>query len=87
MATTVKLSKELKIRLERLRAQFAIKGKKLKQEELLEILIRIGEISPLLLEREIYTPIPQDEQEKFLADTMKMGVSSEDTIDSELYGK
>ena len=87
MATTVKLSHELKERLERLRAQFAIKGKKLKQEELLEILIRIGEISPMLLEREVYAPLSEEEQQEFLADTMKLGVSSEDTIDSELYGE
>ena len=87
MATTVKLSKELKERLEKLRAQFLIKGKKLKQEELLEILIRIGEISPLLLEREIYEPLSENDQQEILADTMKLGVSSEDTIDSELYGE
>jgi hypothetical protein len=87
VSSTVKLSKELKERFEKLRAQFMIKGKKLKQEELLEILISIGEISPLLLEREVYSPLPVDEQQKILQDKMKLGTSSEEDIDRDLYGE
>ncbi len=86
MSSTVKLSIELKEHLERLRAQFLIKGKKLKQEELLEILIGIGEISPILLEREIYQLLPHNEQVKILEDTFDFGVSSEATIDDDKYG-
>lgn len=84
MATTIKIRDDTKERLERLRARLLLQGKKFKQDELIDFIIKLAEMNPLLLNREEYIGPNSDEQKKFFSLTFKGGNNTK-SIDEELY--
>ena len=84
MATTIKIRNDTKERLERLRARLLLQGKKFKQDELIDFIIKLAEMNPLLLNQEEYKGPTTEEQNQFFSITFKTGKSSK-SIDEELY--
>ncbi len=92
MSTTVKISREYKDRLDRLQASLLIAtGKKISQQELLEMLVQLG----IELEDELQERV-SDETETLRPETISRimnmptdwGVeTSEDIIDKTIYGE
>ncbi len=85
MASTVKLRDRDKKRLDELRAKLLLQGISLNQEELLAKLVDLGE-NFLLIDTLPMRKLSQKKKESILKRGFDLGVTSEETIDSELYG-
>jgi hypothetical protein len=85
MATTIKIREDTKIRLDVLKATLQLKGKKINQEDLIDILVMIAESHPLLLDRVIDWSIDVNTKERVLSNVFDLGPSSHKTKDEELY--
>ncbi|MBN2336775.1 hypothetical protein JXL21_14555 [Candidatus Bathyarchaeota archaeon] len=91
MATSVKISREYKDRLDRLQAKLLLAtGAKLSQQELLELLVLLGtELEDEIVKRlnGLVSPLGSEAIREILARTADWGVeTSEDTINETLYG-
>ncbi len=84
MATTIKIKNDTKERLEKIRARLLLQGKKLKQDELIDFIVKLAEMNPLLLNQEEYKGPTSDEQKEFFSLTFKGGKNLK-SIDEELY--
>ena len=84
MTTTIKISDESKIKLEKLRARLLLQGKKFKQDELIDFIISLAETNPIILNQEKFKGLTSTEQEKFFSFTFKSGHSTK-SIDEEIY--
>lgn len=86
MATTIKIREETKNRLDNLKASLQLKGKKIKQEDLIDLIISIAESHPMLLESVIEWKLDPKIKKRVMSNVFDLGPSSHDTIDDELYG-
>ena len=84
MATTIKIQNDTKERLDRLRARLLLQGKKFKQDELIDFIVKLAEMNPLILNQEKYQGPNSDEQNRFFSLTFKGGGGTK-SIDEELY--
>lgn len=87
MATTVKIRKSDKERLDLIKSRMLIKGIKLNQEELLGKIITIAETHPSLIDDESATILTDEEIDNKLKSSFKLGKRSHETIDNDLYGE
>ncbi len=85
MATTIKIRDETKNRLDNIKAALQLKGTKIKQEDLVDLIISIAESHPMLLESVIEWKIDPKIKERVMSNTFDLGTSSHETIDDELY--
>ncbi len=86
MASTIKMKDQDKKRLDELRARLLLHGINLKQEELLSRLLDLGENFLLDLNYLPMKKLSEREKEEIHSRGFKMGPSSEETIDKDLYG-
>ncbi len=86
MAPTIKLKDSDKVRLDELRAKLLLNGINYKQEELLSKLLDLGESFLLDINSIPMKRLSEDEKDKILSRGYKMGFSSEDSIDTDVYG-
>ncbi|MHA1521612.1 MAG: hypothetical protein ACTSRK_15645 [Promethearchaeota archaeon] len=84
MATTIKINNDTKERLDRLRARLILQGKKFKQDELIDFIVKLAEINPLIFNQGVYKGPTSEEQNRFFSSTFKTGKTSK-SIDEELY--
>lgn len=84
MATTIKIKNDTKERLDRLRARLLLQGKKFKQDELIDFIVKLAEMNPLILNQEDYKGPTSEEQDKFFSISFKASKTSK-SIDEELY--
>jgi mRNA-degrading endonuclease RelE of RelBE toxin-antitoxin system len=92
MATTVKISKEYKEKLDRLQARlYLVTRKKLSLQEVLEILVSLGsEYEDIVVEKAQGGVVKLDSADlkSILDSSVDWGMeTSEDTIDKVLYGE
>ena len=87
MATTVKIREIDKEKLDFIKARMLLKGIKLNQEELLGKIISIADTHPSLIDDESAIKLTDEEIDDKLKTSFKMGISSHETIDEDLYGE
>lgn len=87
MASTIKMKDKDKKRMDELRARLLLQGINLKQEELLSRLLDLGENFMLDLDNLPMKQLSEKDKEKIRSREYKMGVTSEETIDQDLYGE
>jgi hypothetical protein len=85
MATTIKIRDDTKNRLDNIKATLQLKGTKIKQEDLIDLIISIAEAHPMLLESVIEWKIDPQIKKRVMSNTFDLGPSSHETIDEELY--
>ncbi|MCE7736581.1 MAG: hypothetical protein GPJ54_16990 [Candidatus Heimdallarchaeota archaeon] len=86
MVTTVKVRDETKVRLDRLKAQQLLKGRKLNQEDLIDLLVTIAETHPTVLENELFKGVSTKVKKRVMRTTFDFPPSNSESIDEELYG-
>ena len=86
MATTIKIRQDTKERLDKMKAILQLKGRRIKQEDLIDIIISIAEAHPMLLENVLEWKVEDDVKNRVLSNIFDLGPSSHNTIDEELYG-
>lgn len=86
MATTIKIREDTKKRLDLLKATIQLSGKKINQEDLIDLIVMIAESHPLILDRVIDWNIDSKIKERVLSNIFELKPSSYKTIDEELYG-
>ena len=86
MPTTIKINDDTKERLEKIRARFMLQGRKFRQDELIDFIVKLAETYPLLLNRDEYQGPTSQELRRFFATTFKADKSSK-TLDEEIYNK
>ena len=87
MASTIKMKDKDKKRMDELRARLLLQGINLKQEELLSRLLDLGENFMLDLDNLPMKQLSEKDKDKIRSREYKMGVTSEETIDQDLYGE
>ena len=86
MATTIKIRDDTKNRLDNIKAALQLNGTKLKQEDLIDLIISIAESHPMLLDTAIKWKVDPKIKKRVMSNTFDLGTSSHETIDEELYG-
>lgn len=85
MATTIRISDEIKKRLDKIKAQLLMQGVKLKQDELIEKLVILAEANPMLFQKQMFSGVDKETKKKIMSVSFDLGESSEETIDDDLY--
>ena len=86
MAKTIKLRDNDKKRLDQLRAQLLLRGIKLNQEEFLSRLFDLAEKNLSEFEEISMKELTPERKSELLARGFKMGITSEETVDQDIYG-
>lgn len=87
MASTIKMRGEDKKRLDQLRAKLLLAGIKMNQEDLLNKLLDLGENYLLDIDMIPMNKLSKSRKEEILTRGYDMGVTSEKTVDKDIYGE
>lgn len=86
MVKTIKLRDVDKKRLDQLKAKLLLKGVKVNQEELLSQILDLAEKNLSELENVSMKNLTPERKVELLARGFKMGITSEETVDQDIYG-
>ncbi len=86
MATTIRISTQVKERLDRIKAQLLLQGIKLKQDELIEKLVTLAEAHPMMFQDQVFIGVSDKTIEDIMNVSFDLGKGTEETINKDLYG-
>jgi hypothetical protein len=86
MVKTIKLRDNDKIRLDQLRAELLLSGVNLNQEEFLSKLLDLAEKNLSTFKEFSFKELTPEKKAEILARGFKMGITSEESVDRDIYG-